>query len=307
MGRSRPCQATAVDGAAHTLRAFPAPPGLSCHPPTTLQGTRQLIWQHPVVFAALIGVAGALLTIGFREAIHGVETLAYGRSDSLVSIARSLQGWQRVLPPVIGGVVAGLLLRWTQRWVREEHGGDYMEAIALGNGELDVRRSLLKALSSLATVASGGAIGREGPMVQLAALAGSLFGRWWQLPVPRRRLYVACGAAAGIATAYNAPIAGAVHRRDRAELAVPGQPGAADRLGLHRQPGGAPAGRLCADLPHALQRSATMWRSWRCCRWACWPARPRRCTWRCWTRPMRCSAAGMRRCGSLGTGGLLVG
>ena len=179
-------------------------------PDHPLQGTRQLIWQHPVVFAALIGVAGALLTIGFREAIHAVETLAYGRGDSLVSIARSLQGWQRVLPPVIGGVVAGLLLRWTQRWAREEHGGDYMEAIALGSGELGVRHSLLKALSSLATVASGGAIGREGPMVQLAALAGSLFGRWWQLPVPRRRLYVACGAAAGIATAYNTPIAAAL-------------------------------------------------------------------------------------------------
>lgn len=167
-------------------------------------------WQQTLVFAAVIGCVGALLTIGFREAIWTVERLVFGRSDSLVQIAQSLTWWQRLISPAIGGVVAGLLLHWAQRMAREQSDGDYMEAIALGNGDLGVRHSLLRALSSLATVASGGAIGREGPMVQLASLAGSLVGRWWALPVPRRRLYVACGAAAGIATAYNAPIAGAL-------------------------------------------------------------------------------------------------
>jgi CIC family chloride channel protein len=162
------------------------------------------------VFAALIGCVGALVTIGFRETILGVEWMVFGRKDSLVRIAESLTWWQRLISPAIGGVIAGLLLYWAQRMTREQHEGDYMEAIALGNGDIHVGHSVLRALSSLATVASGGAIGREGPMVQLASLAGSLVGRWWALPVPRRRLYVACGAAAGIATAYNAPIAGAL-------------------------------------------------------------------------------------------------
>jgi len=171
---------------------------------------RPLAWQQTLVFAALIGCAGALFTIGFREAIFGVERLVFGRNDSLVRIAMSLTWWQRLISPAIGGVIAGVLLYWAQRTPRQQPEGDYMEAIALGNGDLDVRHSVMRALSSLATVASGGAIGREGPMVQLASLAGSLVGRWWSLPVPRRRLYIACGAAAGIATAYNAPIAGAL-------------------------------------------------------------------------------------------------
>jgi CIC family chloride channel protein len=85
-----------------------------------------------------------------------------------------------------------------------------MEAVSLGDGNLPVRNSIVRALSAAVTVASGGAIGREGPMVQLAALTGSLVGRWRQAPIPRRRLMVACGAAAGVATAYSAPIAGAL-------------------------------------------------------------------------------------------------
>ena len=174
-----------------------------------LERLQPLAWQRPLLAAAAIGVLGALCTIGFRESIQLIERLAYGRNDSLVAIAASLPWWQRLLAPAIGGVIAGLLLAWARR-VPQARGGDYMEAVVLGNGDLSVRASLLRACSSAFTVASGGAIGREGPMVQLAALTGALFGRWRALPVPRRRLYVACGAAAGIATAYNAPIAGAL-------------------------------------------------------------------------------------------------
>lgn len=172
---------------------------------------RPLAAQRTLAVAGAIGVLGALATIGFRATILLVERLAYGdRSGSLVHIAAGLPGWQRLLAPAVGGVLAGLLLAWARRQPEQDKGGDYMEAVALGSGDLGARASLLRALSSAATVAGGGAIGREGPMVQLAALCGALIGRWRNVPVPRRRLYVACGAAAGIATAYNAPIAGAM-------------------------------------------------------------------------------------------------
>jgi len=174
-----------------------------------LRRLRATEWEGTLLWAALIGMLGALATIGFREALIAVERLLYGHSDGLVQIARGLPEWLRLLVPMLGGLVAGAVLVAARR-MPQARGGDYMEAIALGEGDLGLRWSCLRALSSAATVVSGGAIGREGPMVQLAALAGSLIGRWRAAPVPRRRLMVACGAAAGVATAYNAPIAGAL-------------------------------------------------------------------------------------------------
>ncbi|HKB53820.1 MAG TPA: ClcB-like voltage-gated chloride channel protein [Ramlibacter sp.] len=175
-----------------------------------LQRLRPSEWQRTLLAAALIGALGALATVAFRESLFLIERLIYGRSDGLVRIAASLPWWERLLVPAAGGVLAGLVLAWARRTPTRGDPGDYMEAIALGSGDLGVRPSLLRALSSAATVASGGAIGREGPMVQLAALTGSLVGRWRHAPIPRRRLMLACGAAAGVATAYNAPIAGAM-------------------------------------------------------------------------------------------------
>jgi len=167
-------------------------------------------WQRTLVMAAVIGVLASAATIGFREGLFLIERLVFGRSDGLVRIAESLSWPARLAAPAVGGVIAGFLLAWSRRVSGQKPAGDYMEAIVLGDGDLPVRVSLIRALSSAASVASGGAIGREGPMVQLAALCGSLVGRWRRAPVPRRRLFVACAAAAGVATAYNAPIAGAL-------------------------------------------------------------------------------------------------
>ncbi len=164
--------------------------------------------QAMLVWAALIGFVGALATIAFRECISAVQILLTGHSGSFVEIAKGLSWQMRVLLPTCGGVVAGLFLIWARRMPAGAT-SDYMEAVAIGDGHIPVRQTLLRSLSSLSTIGSGGSIGREGSMVQLAALCASLIGRFTHLPAPRLRLLVACGAAAGITSAYNAPIAGA--------------------------------------------------------------------------------------------------
>lgn len=174
---------------------------------------RGLHWSDShamLLWAALAGVVGACATIAFREGISALQWLMVGRSASLVDIARSLDWPLRVAIPTLGGVVAGLLLAWARRTDTGAARPDYMEAIAIGDGRIPVRQSLLRSLSSMCTIASGGSIGREGSMIQLAALCSSLAGQWLRFDPARLRLLVACGAAAGITSAYNAPIAGAV-------------------------------------------------------------------------------------------------
>jgi len=162
-------------------------------------------------WAALVGVLGALTTMLFHQCIHLVQWLAAGRSGSIVQTVQSLPWYGRLLFPVAGGAVAGTLL-----WLAEKgkpnsrSASDYMEAVAIGNGRLSVRQGLLRSFSSLCSVASGGSIGREGAMVHLGALSASALGRFAYFDTARLRLLVACGASAGVAAAYGAPIAGAL-------------------------------------------------------------------------------------------------
>ena len=163
-----------------------------------------------VFWAALIGIGGALASVAFRELIHALEWAITGNSGGLVAAASGLDRIHRVIVPVLGGVAAGLVIQLGAAWVYAKRSVDYMEAVAVGDGMIAARPTLIRSISSLLTIASGGSIGREGPMVQLAALIGSKVGQLRKAPTPRRRLLVACGAAAGIASAYNAPIAGAL-------------------------------------------------------------------------------------------------
>jgi CIC family chloride channel protein len=163
-----------------------------------------------VFWAALIGLGGAVSGVAFRGSVLLVQRVLTGRSTELVETAAALPWWARIAVPTVGGACAGLLL-WVGARVRQTvRSVDYMEAVVVGNGQLSGRAVLLQVASSFFTIGSGGSIGREGPMVQLAATLASQIGRWTQAPVPRQRLLVACGAAAGIAAAYNAPIAGAL-------------------------------------------------------------------------------------------------
>jgi CIC family chloride channel protein len=161
-------------------------------------------------WAALVGLCGALSSVAFREGMRLLELLFTGQTRSLEEAAAGMAWWHRVLLPLTGAILAGAILRLAGRVLASPRAVDYMEAVRVGDGSIGVRATLANSLSSLVTISSGGSIGREGPMVQLAAMFGSRLGRLARAPIPRRRLMVACGGAAGIAAAYNAPISGAL-------------------------------------------------------------------------------------------------
>jgi CIC family chloride channel protein len=166
--------------------------------------------QITLFLAGLVGLLAALVSIGFRYLTEILRAALTGSAGGYVEAMRAMPGWQRVATLGGGGLAGGLILWLGHRWLRKPQEGDYMEAIIVGDGVVSFRTTLVKCASALFSIASGASIGREGPLVQLSAMIASLVGRWRHIPPVRLRLLVACGAAAGIASAYNAPIGGAL-------------------------------------------------------------------------------------------------
>ncbi|MDN8600186.1 voltage-gated ClC-type chloride channel ClcB [Citrobacter sp. S2-9] len=161
--------------------------------------------------AALMGIFAALAVSGFRYAMLLLEEILLSNdTGSLVNAAAGLSPLRRLLTPALGGFVAGALLwGWQKMNQQRPHAPtDYMEALQTDD-PFDYRSSLVKSLASLLVVATGSAIGREGAMVLLAALAASAFAQRFA-PRDEWKLWIACGAAAGMASAYHAPLAGSL-------------------------------------------------------------------------------------------------
>jgi CIC family chloride channel protein len=167
------------------------------------------LWESAYPWAVAVGLAGACSSVAFREALNSMQVLLLGKSGPLDEASTTLPWYGRLLMPALGGVLAGSILLFGERWREAGKSSDFMEAVVLGNGVIRVRATVVKSLSSLITISSGGSIGREGPMVQLASMLGSFLGRFAKSSPARLRLLVACGAAAGIACSYNAPLTGA--------------------------------------------------------------------------------------------------
>ncbi|MBV8901797.1 MAG: ClcB-like voltage-gated chloride channel protein [Verrucomicrobia bacterium] len=166
--------------------------------------------QAMLIWAVVIGVLGCVADESFRRVSELVHNLTTGSDLEIISSFARLPWWQKVAVPTVGGLLAGSTLLIGNRLlagVRQKSTTDYLEAIVVGNGVLSLPASFVKTLSAMFSISTGASIGREGPLVQISSLVASLIGQARNFPVPQRRQLVACGAAAGLASAYNAPIA----------------------------------------------------------------------------------------------------
>ncbi len=162
--------------------------------------------------AAVIGILGGYGAVGFRWLIEFFQSLFFthqGRSGVLEAIL-GLPWYARLIPPVIGGAVVGPMIYLFAREAKGHGVPEVMEAVALKGGMIRKRVVAIKTLASSITLGSGGSAGQEGPIVQIGSGIGSAFGRLAGVSADRMRTLVACGAAAGIAATFNAPIAGAM-------------------------------------------------------------------------------------------------
>lgn len=160
-----------------------------------------------ILVAAVIGVVGSTMVEAFRRAMTALIHL-YSTRGHLIAAAEGLPLWLRVLIPFVFATASGLIMWAGHRLIKQSRGPEYMEAVRVGDGALPFLPNITRTLSSLVGVSGGITIGREGTMIQFAALVSSVFGRFCRCDAEHRRLIVACGAAAGFAGAYHAPIAG---------------------------------------------------------------------------------------------------
>ena len=160
------------------------------------------------LLAIVVGLAGGYGAVGFRYLINYVQTLAYGSADTLLGVVTTVAWYWRIVIPGIGGLVVGLLVYYFAREAKGHGVPEVMEAVALRGGVIRKRLVIVKSLASAICIGTGGSVGREGPIVQIGSAIGSSVGQILKVSADRMRTLVGCGAAAGIAATFNAPIAG---------------------------------------------------------------------------------------------------
>jgi CIC family chloride channel protein len=163
-----------------------------------------------VILAVIVGAAGGLGAVGFRYLISIFQTLAYGDENDLLQLVVNLPWYYRVTIPVIGGLIVGPLVYFFAREAKGHGVPEVMEAVAIKGGVIRKRVVVVKTLASAISISTGGSVGREGPIVQIGSAIGSALGQFMKVSADRMRILVGCGAAAGIAATFNAPIAGSM-------------------------------------------------------------------------------------------------
>jgi len=160
-----------------------------------------------IVTALVVGIGTGLGAVAFRYLINAVSWIGY------VWIPQLTDRWGTayvIFVPAIGGLIVGCLIYFFAREAKGHGVPEVMEAVALRGGRIRPVVALVKILASSITIGSGGSAGREGPIVQIGSTLGSSIGQVLHLSDERTRNLVACGAAAGIAATFNAPIAGVI-------------------------------------------------------------------------------------------------
>ncbi len=164
--------------------------------------------HNMLLLAALIGFLAGLAStlfrwlIGFFGVVFSPEGLAWiGITGSSVPLLLPLM-------PMAGGIVTGIICHFFPDAVKENGVHRVIHAVALKAGKIRKRTLLTCSTTSALTIGSGGSAGREGPTVQIGSAVGSALGNMFHLSHERVQILVGCGAAAGIAASFNAPLAG---------------------------------------------------------------------------------------------------
>jgi CIC family chloride channel protein len=168
------------------------------------------LWRDPntrfLLLAVVAGLLGALGAIVFRALTSRLTRLLLDASDIVVG-AEGLPPLLRIFLPAAGGLVGGLLIVWLVDEKGPSGISQMIDAVSLGRRPVRVKPAVGRVVSSIAVISTGGSEGREGPIIQIGAALASYLSRRLKVSPERVRILTACGMAAGVAGAYNTPIA----------------------------------------------------------------------------------------------------
>ncbi len=163
-----------------------------------------------VIAALVIGLLAGLGAVGIHYALKLFRTLFWGTAELDIAHYYAISWWVKILIPTGAALVVGFIIQYVAREAKGHGVPEVMEAVALRGGIIRPRVVVAKLLASSIFISGGGSVGREGPIIQIGSSIGSMVGQFLQVNTQRMRTFVGCGAAAGIAAAFNAPIAGAL-------------------------------------------------------------------------------------------------
>jgi CIC family chloride channel protein len=160
----------------------------------------------------------ALISIAIGLGVIVLQVLVQYLHQFLFAIARNqrLSGtivadwWRVLLVPCVGGLLSGVATILIRRW-RPREIVDAIEANALYGGKMSLIDSANLALLTVISSGFGASVGLEAAYTQLGSGMASRFGQILKVRRSDLRTLVGCGAAAGIAAAFNAPLAGAFY------------------------------------------------------------------------------------------------
>ena len=162
-----------------------------------------------IIVAAVVGVVGGFGAILFRLLVQFFQAFSIGQGEDTVSLLSGMAWWHKALMPVLGGLLVGPLVYFGAREAKGHGVPEVLNAVVFQNGIIRPIVALVKMIASAITIAFGGSVGREGPIIQIGAAMASGVGQWLRFSPQRLKTLIGCGAAAGIAATFNAPIAGA--------------------------------------------------------------------------------------------------
>jgi chloride channel protein, CIC family len=157
-----------------------------------------------VAVAAAVGLLMAGVAMAFILPIHALEDA----TSALALDQPTLVFWLVLIAPCIGALLTGIVLHALPVEAKGYGIPAVMYAIHREQSRLPLKLALAKWLASTLTIGSGGSAGPEGPIVTIGASIGATCGRWLRANPHTSATLLGCGAAAGIASVFNAPIAG---------------------------------------------------------------------------------------------------